>query len=140
MMFTKVALQTSVEEHPFVLLCCSFIYYLGFKCLVLTLKCFKYIAFWMVNLLWVGPIGEGNLHLKKMWFWGYSCVCNMLNILVCIIKELGHNSSELAAACKTGSCQNKTVHWRPEARPAEFKGRHLNPSVYFAFFKSQEYN
>lgn len=43
-----------------------------------------------------------------MWFCGSSCVCNLLSILVCMIKELWHGSWELAAAFTAGSCQNKT--------------------------------
>ena len=45
-----------------------------FNCLVLKLKCFKYTAFRMVNLLQVGPIGEGDIHLKNVILWIFLCL------------------------------------------------------------------
>lgn len=86
MIFLVVVLDTTpIWEHLSYFL---FFFPVLFSFYFLVLKCFKYIAFWMVNLLQVGPILEGNFHLKNVFLWVFLCL-HMLNLLlVCIIKKL----------------------------------------------------
>lgn len=131
---------TPIQGHPFTLVCFSFPHYLGFNCLVLTLKCFQHLAFWMVNLHCVGPILEGNFRLKNVILWIFLSP-HMLNTLLsppwfALLKsfDMAHQSWLLCS--KQVPVKTKSVYPGTQARPAEFKGYYLNPSVYFAFKKN----
>lgn len=52
-----------------------------------------------------------------MWFCGSACVCNLLSILVCIIKKLWHGSSDWLLHPWQVPVKTKPVPWTTEARP-----------------------
>ena len=149
MMFIDVVLDTHappppIQGHPFTLFCFSSPHYLGFNCLVLTLKCFQHLAFWTVNLHCVGPILEGNFRLKNVILWLFLSL-HMLSTLLsppwfALLKsfDMAHQSRLLCS--KQGLVKTKSAYRATQARPAEFKGYYLNPSVYFALKKCQHYN
>lgn len=72
-----------------------------------------------------------------MCFCGSSCVCICsTSSWFALLKSFDTAHQSWLLCWRQAPVKTKSVYWETEARPIEFKGHHINPSVYFAPLKN----